>query len=93
MTKLFPGQFELPCFDGRKSFYGKAVVSATADCAVLRSYATDVAVYNAVTNSIMLINNHCSLVRSRTTKRHIASFARFYGVSKEALEQAYKNAV
>ena len=65
--------FELPCFDGRKSFYRKAIVfrlTNTNDY-ILESYGTQVAAF---------INNQ--FVRlwdgySYTTMRHINSFLKF----------------
>lgn len=74
--------FELPCFDGRKSFYGKAgVIESSNGSKYLRSYETIVA----------SIDPHGKFRRhwrgqSMTTIRHINSFLEFYGVSGGGLK-------
>lgn len=67
-------KFELPCYDGRKSFYGKAWVIDNGKDIILKSYETDVC---------GIINGQ--FVRfwdgeSVTTMRHINSLLKHYGV-------------
>lgn len=66
-------KFDLPCFDGKKSFYGKAVVfrQTATNTYILESYGTRVACFE---------NNHFSRLwdgYSATTMRHVNSFLKF----------------
>ena len=67
-------KYELPCFDGRKSFYGKAYITESGGNIILTSYQTDV----------------CGIIdgefvrfwsgESVTTTRHVNSFLRLFGI-------------
>ena len=73
MTKIY-----LAPIDGRKSFYGKAVVTEDNGTATLRSYATDVAkIENGVFTRLVSDGN----ANSATTRRHIRAFCAHYGVT------------
>lgn len=68
--------FDLPCFDQRKSFYGKAKVKELPGGEkVLQSYNTDVCKITAAGEFIRLWGG-----ASVTTIRHINSFLEFYGL-------------
>lgn len=67
--------FELPCLDWRKSFYGKARVIVSDDGArTLQSYNTAVCKLDANGHFVRLWSGY-----SATTMRHVNSFLRFYG--------------
>ena len=69
-------EFELPCFDGRKSFYGKAkVIEQDNGTKQLRSYNTIVCEIEP--------NGEYKKVwagSTMTTNRHIKSFKKFYNL-------------
>lgn len=68
--------FELPCYDGRKSFYGKAhVIEHENGTKQLKSYDTIVCEINRAGEFIMLWTG-----KTQTTTRHIRSFKRFYNM-------------
>lgn len=66
--------FELTPTNGRKSFYGKAIIEQDGNISYLYSYGTKVAHYNHETNK-MIINGWYS----RTTATHINAFLSCYG--------------
>ena len=64
--------YDLPCYDGRQSFYGKARIIETTEGKTLQSYNT----------YICTIGNDGKLTKldpvvTNTTRRHIRSFLRF----------------
>ena len=66
--------FDLPCFDGRKSFYGKAKVIECDNGRYLQSYDTLVCFISYGGTFQKLWDNY-----SVTTMRHINSFMDFIG--------------
>lgn len=80
--------WELPCYDNRKSFYGKAhVLEDNAGNAYLQSYDTIVCYIDASGHFHRLWAGY-----SATTQRHINSFMYEYGIGprhrgKKAWEQ------
>ena len=69
--------FELPCYDSRQSFYGKArVVEKPNGWKYLLSYDTFVAKISPKGHFYRLWDGE-----SMTTTRHINSFLRHYGLS------------
>ena len=69
--------YELPCYDNRKSFYGKAHVKVQNDgSAILQSYNTDVCQIDANGTVTRLWGGY-----SATTMRHVNSFLEHFGVS------------
>ena len=68
--------FELFPNDGRKSFYGKAVVFEHAEYAELYSYNTRVAVINFHSKRFFY---RLWIGYSATTQRHINAFCNHYG--------------
>ena len=70
--KLNATIFELPCFDRRKSFYGKAQVVQTNEGQYLRSYDTYVCFLGNNHNFVKLWDGY-----SATTMRHINSFMQY----------------
>ena len=69
-------KFYLSPIDGRKSFYGKAVVKSVGNRMVLQSYNTDVAEYDKGTHTFRRLWDGYSA----TTMRHINSFTRYCGL-------------
>lgn len=67
--------FDLPCFDGRKSFYGKAKVIECKEGQYLQSYNTLVCFMSYDGKFNRLWDGY-----SVTTIRHINSFMRFIGL-------------
>ena len=66
--------FELPCLDGRKSFYGKAIVHKTDEGTfVLQSYETCVGEIDRSRKFHRLWDDY-----SATTMRHVNSFLKYY---------------
>ena len=65
-------EFELPCYDGRKSFYGKALVIETENGRYLRSYDTIICFLSYGGSFTKLWDGY-----SVTTMRHINSFMNF----------------
>lgn len=62
--------YDLPCFDGRKSFYGKArVLDDSEGNHLLKSYNTLVCIFRTDGMLIKL-----SPVATQTTRRHVRSF-------------------
>ena len=68
--------YELPCTDGRKSFYGKAKVNLFCNMATLWSYTTPVIQYNLETGEL----NRLWGGYSATTMRHVNSFMDHIGI-------------
>lgn len=68
--------FELPCYDSRKSFYGKAKVKENGTVFVLYSYDTPVCAYDSVKKVFVRLWKGYSA----TTMRHINSFLYHYGL-------------
>lgn len=69
-------EFDLPCFDGRKSFYGKAkIIELDNGTKQLKSYNTIVGEIDATNNYIELWTG-----KTQTTTRHIKSFKKFYNL-------------
>lgn len=68
--------YELSPRDGRKSFYGKAMVMIDAEGnETLYSYGTEVARYNRKENKVEVLGRF-----SLTTGRHITAFVNEHGV-------------
>lgn len=67
--------FELIPTNGRKSFYGKAIVKETDNFIVLESYGTEVAGYNKEDRVLEITNNEDHL--TATTLNHIRSFQEY----------------
>ena len=71
--------YNLPCFDSRKSFYGKAKVIETEDGEkLLQSYNTIVCKVTAAGEFVRMWSGE-----SMTTMRHINSFLLFVGITGE----------
>lgn len=71
-------EFKLEPVDGRKSFYGKAVVLRDPDRATLKSYDTLVAKIEfdgSGSRFVRLWNGY-----SATTMRHVNAFVSYYGL-------------
>ena len=69
--------YELPCYDGRKSFYGKAVLTEHPDSSVtLTSYTTNICFYNKTRKELVKLDP----VATATTRRHIRSFFKHMGL-------------
>ena len=66
--------YDLPCYDNRKSFYGKAKVLENGAKYTLYSYETPVIEYNKKTGEIERLWDGYSL----TTMRHVNSFLRHF---------------
>lgn len=64
--------YDLPCYDGRKSFYGKAKVIETEKGRYLQSYDTIVCFLSYGGTFVKIWNGY-----SVTTMRHINSFMEF----------------
>lgn len=58
----------------QKSFYSKAIVTVDNDISTLKSYSTNVATYNHITNVISIKGYY-----SQTTAKHINAFLNYYG--------------
>lgn len=70
-------EYDLPCFDSRKSFYGKAkVIENDNGEKVLRSYSTEVCKITNGGEFVRLWSGY-----SFTTMRHINSFLWFFGIA------------
>lgn len=70
-VELMPGKY-----DGRKSYYGKAVIADGDGVKILYSYNTPVAKINRRGEFIRLWDGY-----SATTMRHINSFIDLFGIS------------
>lgn len=66
--------FDLPCYDGRKSFYGKAKVEEIGTVSILYSYDTPICVYDTKKGTFTRLWNGYSA----TTIRHVNSFLCLY---------------
>lgn len=66
--------FDLPCYDNRQSFYGKAKVEEVGAARVLYSYDTPVCVYDTKKGTFTRLWDGYSA----TTMRHVNSFLRHY---------------
>lgn len=69
-------QFDLPCYDSHKSFYGKARVEDLGNEKILYSYDTMVA--SIIGESFLRLWGGYSA----TTMRHVNSFLRHFGYSE-----------
>lgn len=69
-------EFTLPCYDSRKSFYGKATVIETENGIYLKSYDTYVAMITLENKVIRLWSGY-----SATTMRHVNSFLYHYNIT------------
>ena len=68
--------YDLPCFDHRKSFYGKARVIHMRDAStILESYGTRVCKLTPEKKFVRLWDGY-----SQTTMRHVNSFLLYFGV-------------
>ena len=71
---------DLPCYDGRKSFYGKARITEYEDNGGtvyrLTSYSTDICEWNNHSKTLVKL----SPVATATTRRHIRSFLRYVSI-------------
>ena len=70
-------RFDLPCYDSRKSFYGKAQVIEAPEGRYLKSYNTIVCFLSYGGTFKKLWEGY-----SATTMRHINSFMQFVGWSE-----------
>lgn len=70
-------KFYLQPIDGRKSFYGKAVVKSVGNRLILQSYHTDVAEYDRDTETFRRLWGGYSA----TTMRHVNAFAAYLGMN------------
>lgn len=68
--------FDLPCYDTRKSFYGKAKVEERKDFCILFSYDTPVCKYNKKNRLFTRLWGGYSA----TTMRHVNSFLYHYSL-------------
>lgn len=69
-------EFDLPCLDSRKSFYGKAkIIELDNGIKQLKSYNTIVGEIDATNNYIELWDG-----KTQTTTRHIKSFKKYYNL-------------
>jgi hypothetical protein len=68
--------FELPCYDNRKSFYGKARVIENDGETLLQSYDTIVCKIDRAGNFKRLWSGY-----SMTTMRHVNSFLDHFGIA------------
>ena len=69
-------EFDLPCFDSRKSFYGKAkIIEQDNGTKQLKSYNTIVCELKPNGEYIKVWPGS-----TRTTNRHIKSFKKFYNL-------------
>lgn len=68
--------FDLPCYDNRKSFYGKAKIEEIGAVFVLYSYDTPVCAYDSAKEVFTRLWEGYSA----TTMRHINSFLYHYGL-------------
>ena len=68
-------KFTLSPIDGRKPFYGKAIVKSIGNRLVLQSYDTDVVEYDKDTNTFRRLWSGYSA----TTMRHVNSFVAYCG--------------
>lgn len=68
--------FDLPCFDGRKSFYGKA------HCIEHDDGTKELQSYNTIVCKIAPDGTYTRLWdgNTQTTSRHIRSFKKFYNL-------------
>ena len=69
-------EFDLPCLEARKSFYGKAkIIELDNGTKQLKSY-------NTIVGEIDNNNNYISLWdgKTQTTTRHIKSFKKYYNL-------------
>lgn len=73
--------FELVPTNGRKSFYGKAIVKETDHFIILESYGTEVAGYNKEDRVLEVTDNEDHL--TLTTLSHIRSFQEYLGYIEE----------
>lgn len=67
-------RFDLPCLDGHKSFYGKAIVEELPEKHEIRLYSYGVHVASIAMGTIHKTYDGYS----RTTLRHVNSFCKFY---------------
>ena len=74
-------EYDLPCLDARKSFYGKAKVIMEENRILLKSYNTIVG-YISKGKFHRTWNSY-----STTTMRHIQSFCRFFGADVPTKKQ------
>jgi hypothetical protein len=69
-------EFDLPCLDSRKSFYGKAkIIELDNGIKQLKSYNTIVGEIDTTNNYIELWDG-----KTQTTTRHIKSFKKYYNL-------------
>jgi hypothetical protein len=71
--------YDLPCYDSRKSFYGKATVTehdGKVPSLTLTSYNTNICAYFPATQELIKLDP----VATATTRRHIRSFLRHVGL-------------
>lgn len=68
-------KFYLSPIDGRKSFYGKAVVKPVGNRLVLQSYDTDVVEYDKDTGTFRRLWSGYSAA----TMRHVNAFVKYCG--------------
>lgn len=72
--------YELPCLDGRKSFYGKAhVIEGRTGGHTLKSYNTPICFLYEENGEVKL--EKLSPVATQTTRRHVRSFFAFLGLA------------
>lgn len=69
--------YDLPCRDGRKSFYGKARVTENGDLVTLTSYHTNICTYDRSIHTLTKLDP----VATATTRRHVRSFLAQFGLA------------
>ena len=81
--------FELVPTNGRKSFYGKAIVKETDNFTILESYGTEVAGYNKEDKVLEVTKNEKYL--TSTTLHHIRSFQELLGYKPQSKREILSN--
>ena len=81
--------FELVPTNGRKSFYGKAIVKESDNFIILESYGTEVAGYNKEDKVLEVTKNEEWL--TATTLHHIRSFQEFLGYKPQSKKEILNN--
>lgn len=75
--------YDLPCRDGHKSFYGKARIVEDGGTFTLISYTTEICTYDSVHHDLVKHNP----VATNTTRRHIRSFLQHFGLNEYSNDQ------
>ena len=81
--------FELVPTNGRKSFYGKAIVKESDNFIILESYGTEVAGYNKEDRVLEVTKNENHL--TATTLNHIRSFQEYLDYKPQSKREILNN--